>query len=184
MNLNPIVKFEIDCPIPAENCLRRIESVTDKYHLLKPDLGFSSKQDRQRYVGKVAKGKFRIRTRPVISLQTFFFHNHRQIVISGKLENRGPKCLVNVTIRPITGVLAGWLVVLFGLIMILARIADGLASLVDWIFLAFFAIWVYTSIHVYISSYITERAFLESLLSTPEKDCRHGYQRIPAKLYN
>lgn len=168
MNLNPIVKFEVESPVRMERVQQRLINVTKVRHPLQPDFSFFSKGDDRRYAGKVLADRFRIRTLPRISLQTFFFHTHRQIVINGKFEDRGPQCLVKVVVRPMIGVLAGWLAVTAGFIMILARVIDGMADLVDWIFLAFFALWVYTSIHIYTSTYIVERAFLEKLFGSPK----------------
>lgn len=168
MNLNPIIKFDIDCPVTLKRLLERLKSVTSVRHPLKPDFGFFGKDNVHRYAGKVLADRFRIRTLPRISLQTFLFHTHRQIVIHGKVEDRGPRSYVRIVIRPMIGVLAGWLAVTAGLVMILARIIDGFADLVDWIFLAFFAVWVFSSIHIYTSTYIIERAFLEKLLGSPE----------------
>lgn len=167
MNMNPIVKFEIDCPESVDGARERLLTVTEVRHPLMPDWSFALKDDVRRYAGKVLQDRFRLRTRPRISLQTFLFHTHRQVVIQGKVEDRGPRSQVRITIRPMIGVLAGWLAVTAGLFMILARVIDGMADLVDWIFLAFFAIWVYTSIHIYMSTYIVERAFLEKLFASP-----------------
>ncbi|UCG62079.1 MAG: hypothetical protein JSV52_01950 [Candidatus Zixiibacteriota bacterium] len=167
MNLNPVVKFDIDCPVPAEQVRQRLLSVTEVRSPLIPDWSFSLKDDSRRYAGKILEDRFRIRTRPRMSLQTFLFHTHRQIVIQGRLEPRGPHSRCQVLIRPMIGVLAGWLAVMAGLILILARVVNGTADLVDWIFLAFFAVWVYTSVHIYISSHIVEKAFLEKLLGSP-----------------
>ena len=172
MNLNPIVKFEIDCPATAEKAREKLLTVTDIQHPLMPDWSFSDSDDSPRYAGKVLNDRFRLSTRSRISFQTFFFHTHRQVVIHGVLEDRGPHSMIKVSIRPMIGVLVGWLAVMAGLIMILARVVDGMADLFDWIFLAFFAIWVYTSIHIYISTHIVEKVFLEKLFSTPDLESR------------
>jgi len=174
MNLNPIVKFDIDCPVSVDNARERLLGVTEVRHPLMPEWSFALKDDGRRYAGKVLKERFRVRTRPRISLQTFLFHTHRQVVIHGKMEDRGFMSRIRVTIRPMIGVLAGWLAVMAGLIMILARVIDGMADLVDWIFLAFFAIWAYTSIHIYLSTYIVEKAFLEKLFGSPAPDQKRG----------
>ncbi len=179
MKLNPIVKFEIECPLPLEQMRKRLLDVTVVQSPLLADWSFASKDDKRRYAGKVLNDRFRVRTRLRLSLQTFLLHTHRQIVIHGRMEPRGLYCHLKVVMRPMIGVLVGWLAVTAGLILILSRIIEGAADLVDWIFLAFFAIWVYTSVHLYNSTQIVERAFLEKHLGSPAREHRTSSPHLP-----
>jgi hypothetical protein len=167
MNVNPFIKFQIDCPVSAEEAYHRITSVTRVLKAFVPDCGLFHGDGSPRYVGKLTREKFRLRTRPQLSIPALFFHLNRQIVIHGRIEPRGPRCLIKVLIRPLSNILLGIPLGVVGLMLLMERIIDGSADLIDWVFLGFFAVWVYTSVYFYSSVSAIERSFLESFLRAP-----------------
>ena len=89
MNLNPVIKFDIDCRVPAEKAKERLVEITKKLSFFTPDFGQFNATDKRRYIGRIGEKRFSLRTRPRKSLAGFFLHTNRQIVVSGELEPRG-----------------------------------------------------------------------------------------------
>ncbi len=164
MNINPVIKFDIDCRVPARETQQRLEEITKKQSFFMLDLGHFHAGDKRRYIGRVREDRFSLRTRARKSLIGFFMHANRQIVISGKIEPRGPWCLVNVVIRPLIDVLITWTLATLTFLYLLYRVTSGYVEEFEWVALALSGMFLFVHIKTYVSVSSQERDYLQSLL--------------------
>ncbi|UCE25370.1 MAG: hypothetical protein JSU74_04820 [Candidatus Zixiibacteriota bacterium] len=166
MKLNPFVRFQVNCPVSAEKARNRLLGVAGIQRLFVPDRGLFDGDGSPRYVGTIKHDRFHLRTRPQLSLRSLLLHLNRQIIIKGRIEPQGGGSLIKIFIRPMTPVLLALPLVTIGLVYIAIRVFNATADLSDWIFLVFFAIWIYSSLHICSSVALSEKEFLRSLFET------------------
>lgn len=166
MNLNPVIKFDIDCRVPAEKAKERLVEITKKQSFFTPDFGQFNATDKRRYIGRIGEKRFSLRTRARKSLAGFFLHTNRQVVISGEIEPRGPWSLVKVVIRPTLDVIISWAFATFAFLYMLWTVMSGQAQHSDWVILAIAGMFLFIHIKTYMWVSSREHKFLQELFAT------------------
>ncbi|MEW6412921.1 MAG: hypothetical protein AB1483_10700 [Candidatus Zixiibacteriota bacterium] len=166
MNLNPVIKFDIDCRVPAEKAKERLVEITKKQSFFTPDFGQFNATDKRRYIGRIGEKRFSLKTRPRKSLAGFFLHTNRQIVISGEIEPRGPWSLVKVVIRPTLDVIISWAIATFTILYMLWVVTTEQAQDSDWVVLVMASLFLFVYIKTYMWVSLRERKFLCELFGT------------------